>query len=160
MVSNIVFNLDSHILNTGNELRDAPGTADANQAHADAATESLRDADKMVFADSTHRAASTSEIKRLLHWAYRRRGYRKILLVLTKCDIGVERDRSIDFMTPELQKLRDIDNELQRVNMECLRIKSELNSYVRGTLEERRDLEDEGKDFEYAWPIALLMERD
>lgn len=63
--------------------------------------------------------------------------------MLTKCDVNVEGDDSIKFNVHEKQRLQDIHNELQKLSMKLLRIKSDLKSSLGGSYEERAELEDE-----------------
>jgi len=144
IISNIVYNMKNPTLNSGNEMRDAPGTLDSNQAHHDATTDSLRDADKiMLFVDSSSRAASNESVEKMIHWAYRRRGSGNIWLVLTKCDVNVEKDDTIKFNTRERQLMHSIQTDLRKLGMELLSKRQELRSCLSGTLEERAELEDD-----------------
>jgi GTPase SAR1 family protein len=143
IIANIVYHIDNPTLRMGNEMRDAPGTLDSNKAHADATTDSLRDADKiMIFADMTSRVASNESIEKLIQWAYRRRGTKAIWLVLTKCDVNVEKDDSIKFIAKERQMLQSIEQDLSKLKMKLMSTKQDLRSCLRGTLEERAELEE------------------
>jgi hypothetical protein len=143
IVSYILYNFDDPTLRMGNEIRDAPGTLDSNKAHADATTDSLRDADKiMLFADMTTRVASNETIEKLIAWAYRRRGARAIWLILTKCDVNVEKDDSIRFNAKEKHILQVIDIDIQALQRQLHSIRRDLRNGLGGTLEQRAKFED------------------